>query len=144
MIILARTKNKVSIFSITSTANESNLNNSDLWLMSKNISFEEVYAESVDNAIKILGDIVSKIVTDYLTHKYSIDITKTADKPHILDEALNHVIDGGKLIIERRIINILYKKIGLLENLSSTDIVSFEERVNEARERYNKLLKRNL
>lgn len=30
MIILARTKNKVSIFSITSTANESNLNNSDL------------------------------------------------------------------------------------------------------------------
>ena len=112
--------------------------------MSKNISFEEVYAESVGNAIKILGDIVSKIVTDYLAHKYSVDITKTADKPYLLDEALNHVIDGGKLIIERRIITILYKKMGLLQNLSSTDIISFEERVNEARERYNKLLKRNL
>lgn len=145
MIILTRTRNKVSIFSVTLTANESNLkNNSDLWFMSKNISFEEVYAESVANAIKILGDIVSKIVTDYLAHTYSIDITKTADKPYILDEALNHVIDGGKLIIERRIITILYKKMGLLENLSSTSIVSFEERVNEARERYNKLLKRNL
>jgi len=30
MILLTRTRNKVSIFSITSTAKESNLNNSDL------------------------------------------------------------------------------------------------------------------
>ena len=112
--------------------------------MSKNISFEEIYAESVDNAIKILGDIVSKIVSDYLTHKYSIDITETSDKPYLLDEALNHIIDGGKLIIERRIINILYKKIGLVENTTGKGNVSFEERINEARDRYNKLLDRQL
>ena len=49
--------------------------------MSKNISFDEVYAESVNNAIKILGDIVSKIVYEYLANKYSLDITKTADNP---------------------------------------------------------------
>jgi hypothetical protein len=112
--------------------------------MSKNVSFEEVYAESVDNAIKILGDIVSKIVTDYLNHKYSLDITKTADKPYILDEALSHVIDGGKLIIERRIINMLYKKMGLVANPTSKGTVSFEESIYQARERYNKLLNRNL
>ena len=111
--------------------------------MSKNISFDEVYAESVNDAVKILGDIVSKIVYEYLANKYSIDITKTAEKPYLLDEALEHVIDGGRLIVERRIISILYKKIGLLENLSSSR-TPFEKRVNEARERYNKLVKRNL
>ena len=112
--------------------------------MSKNISFEEVYAESVDDAIKILGNIVSKILTDYLNHKYSLDITKTSDKPYLLDEALNHVIDGGKLIIESRMINILYKKIGLVENPTCKDSASFEERIYEARDRYNKLLNRKL
>jgi hypothetical protein len=111
--------------------------------MSKNSSFEEVYEESVENGIKILGDIVSKIVTDYLNHKYSIDITKTSDKPYLLDEALNHVIDGGKLIIERRIIAILYQKIGSVEKPMRPG-TSFEERIYEARDRYNKLLNRNL
>ena len=112
--------------------------------MPKNISFEQVYSESVYEAIKILGDIVSKIVIDYLSHNYSIDITKTSDKPYILDEALNHVIDGGKLIVQRRIVNILYKKIGLVENTTGKGNVSFEERINEARDRYNKLLDRQL
>jgi len=33
--------------------------------MSKKITFEEAFAQSTTEAIKILGDIVSKIVTDF-------------------------------------------------------------------------------
>lgn len=78
--------------------------------MSEKISFEEAFAQSTSEAIKILGDIVSKIVTDFLEAKYTISLTKTANNPAALDEALEHAIDGGKIIIERRLMNLLYKK----------------------------------
>jgi hypothetical protein len=48
---------------------------------------------------------VSKIVTDYIESKYSIHLTRTADKPSVLDEALKNAIDGGRIIVERRIIH---------------------------------------
>lgn len=78
--------------------------------MSEKISFEEAFAQSTSEAIKILGDIVSQIVTDFLEAKYTISLTKTANNPAALDEALEHAIDGGKIIIERRLMNLLYKK----------------------------------
>ena len=78
--------------------------------MSEKISFEEAFAQSTNEAIKILGDVVSKIVTDFLEAKYTISLTKTANNPAALDEALEHAIDGGKIIIERRLMNLLYKK----------------------------------
>ena len=37
--------------------------------MSKNISFEDAYADAVTEGIKILGPVVSKIVTDYIESK---------------------------------------------------------------------------
>ena len=106
--------------------------------MSENISFQEAYGEAVSEALTILGNIVSKIVTDYLRDEYSVEITKTYDNPDQLDNALEHAINGGKLIIERRIINSLYKKISLIENHSSIGNESFVQRVNTARKRYNK------
>jgi len=45
--------------------------------MPKKISFQEAYAQATNEAIKILGDVVSKIVTEYLERKYSIHLTKT-------------------------------------------------------------------
>ena len=106
--------------------------------MSEKISFEEAFAQSITEAIKILGDIVSKIVTDFLEAKYSICLTKTANNPAALDEALEHAIDGGKIIIERKLINLLYKKLNL-EPIPITDssLSSFEQKVNEAKNRYH-------
>jgi hypothetical protein len=109
--------------------------------MSKKISFEEAFAQATNESIKILGSVVSKIVIDYLERKYSFRLTNTANNPSALDEALDHAIDGGRTIVERRLINILYEKLGL-EPLSSetntgnTDTSSFEQRVNDARRRY--------
>jgi hypothetical protein len=109
--------------------------------MSKKISFEEAFAQSSNEALKILGDVVSKIVTDHLETKYSIHVTKAGAKPAALDEALEHAIDGGRTIVERKLINLLYEKLGLdrplTTNQSNSDLSSFEEKVNEARRRYS-------
>jgi hypothetical protein len=108
--------------------------------MSDRVSFNEAYAQASSEAIKILGAVVSKIVTDYLQSKYSINITKTADNPGALDEALEHAIDGGRTIVERKLINLLYEKLKL-EPLITYDrdkkLTSFEEKVNEVRQIYS-------
>jgi hypothetical protein len=111
--------------------------------MSNEISFEEAYEQATNEAIHILGNVVSKIVTDYVEHKYSIHLTKTASNPAALDEALEHAIDGGRIIVERRLINLLYEKLGLQLNSQNivgietgTKIVTFERRVEAARQEY--------
>lgn len=106
--------------------------------MSKKISFEEAYAQASSEAIKILGTVVSKIVTDYLQSRYSINITKTADNPTALDEALEHAIDGGRTIVERKLINLLYEKLDLEPSiLNEKNNISFEQKVNKAMQRYS-------
>lgn len=107
--------------------------------MSKKISFEEAYAQASSEAIRILGTIVSKIVTDYLQSRYSINITRTANNPTALDEALEHAIDGGRTIVERKLINLLYEKLDLESSILSekNNNLSFEQKVNEARQKYS-------
>jgi hypothetical protein len=109
--------------------------------MSKKISFEDAYAQASTEAIKILGGVVSKIVIDYLETNHSIRIAKTANNPAALDEALEHAIDGGRTIVERKLINLLYEKLGLEQPLTTNQVISnlssFEEKVNEAKERYS-------
>ena len=108
--------------------------------MSDRISFNGAYAQASSEAIKILGPVVSKIVTDYLQTKYSINITKTADNPGALDEALEHAIDGGRTIIERKLVNLLYEKLKLEPMITyerNKKLTSFEEKVNEVRQIYS-------
>ena len=104
-------------------------------------ALEEAFAQATTEALKILGVVVSKIVTDYLETKYSIRLTKTVNNPEALDEALEHAIDGGRTIVERRLVNLLYEKLGLEESSSkrdnaNNDKVPFEQRVQEAKRRY--------
>ena len=109
--------------------------------MSKKISFEVAFAQATGEALKILGDVVSKIVSDYLESKYSIQVTKAQVSPAALDEALEHAIDGGRIIVERKLITLLYEKLGLdrplTTNQGNSNLSSFEEKVNEARRRYS-------
>ncbi|MDW0144337.1 MAG: hypothetical protein QOK69_05075 [Nitrososphaeraceae archaeon] len=109
--------------------------------MSKKISFEEAFAQASSEALKILGDVVSKIVTYYIETKYSIHVTKAQNNAAALDEAMEHAIDGGITIVERKLINLLYEKLGLdrplITNQGNSGLSSFEEKVNEARQRYS-------
>ena len=107
--------------------------------MSEKISFDEAFAQASSEAIKILGDVVSKIVTDYLEIRYSINLSKIGNNPAALDEALEHAIDGGRTIVERRLMNLLYEKLGI-DSFSKidNDLFSFEQRVDEVKRRYYK------
>lgn len=110
--------------------NDSNDNN-------KNILFQKAYANAVNHSMEILGDRVSKIVQDYIEDKYSIKLENTCYNPSVLSEALNFAIDGGKRIIERRIIRLLSKS--LRQDYHASVLINFEKEINNMRENSEKM-----
>ncbi|HEY7110662.1 MAG TPA: hypothetical protein VH415_14655 [Nitrososphaeraceae archaeon] len=103
--------------------------------MSHRITFTQAYSDAVSQAFKILGDQVSKIVIDYLEQKHLIKIGETSVNPKALDEALDRAIDGGRFIIERRIIRLLYEKLGIKDSISDSS-VNFEKKILDAQQKY--------
>lgn len=95
-------------------------------------SFEKAYSSSVKEGMLILGEDVSKIVQDYIEEKYSFKIENTSQNPKALSEALHFVIDGGKRIIERRIIRLLSRKLDI--EYHSTELINFEKQIKDMRE----------
>ncbi len=95
--------------------------------------FEKAYSSSVKEGMLILGEDVSKIVQDYIEEKYSFQIENTSHNPKALSEALHFAIDGGKRIIERRIIRLLSKKLDI--EYHSTELINFEKQIKDMREK---------
>ena len=98
--------------------------------------FEKAYSSSVKEGMIILGEDVSKIVQDYIEEKYSFRIENTSQNPNALSEALHFAIDGGKRIIERRIIRVLSKKLEI--DYHSAELINFEKQIKEMREKVSK------
>jgi hypothetical protein len=94
--------------------------------------FEQAYSNAVKEGMLILGEDVSKIVQDYIEEKYSIVIENTSQDPKALSEALHFAIDGGKRIIERRIIRVLSKKLDI--GYHSAELINFEKQIKDMRE----------
>jgi hypothetical protein len=109
-------------------------NNND---KNKSVLFQEAYANAVNQAMEILGERVSQIVQDYIEDKYLIQLENTCDNPAALTEALNFAIDGGKRIIERRIIKILSKTFKL--NYHASVLIDFEKQINDMRKSIEKM-----
>ena len=110
-------------------------NNNGDNLRKNNITFfEDAYSSAVKEGMIILGEDVSKIVQDYIEDKYSFQIENTSQDPKSLSEALQFVIDGGKKIIERRIIRILSKKLDI--EYHSGELINFEKQIKEIRKRF--------
>ena len=101
--------------------------------------FETAYSSSVKEGMIILGEDVSKIVQDYIEDKYSFRIENTSQNPNALSEALHFAIDGGKRIIERRIIRLLSKKLEI--DYHSSELINFEKQIKEMREKVSKTRK---
>jgi hypothetical protein len=108
--------------------NESNNNNDN----NKSISFQKAYTNAVNEAMEILGEGVSKIVRDYIEDKYFTRLENTCNNPSALTEALNFAIDGGKRIIERRIIRVLSKNFKL--DYHASELIDFEKQINDMRQ----------
>ena len=114
---------------MTQKGNDSNVSNDDD--NNKNILFQKAYANAVNQSMEILGEGVSKIVQDYIEDKYSIQLENTCNNPSALSEALHFAIDGGKRIIERRIIRLLSKTLKLDYHASA--LINFEQQINDIR-----------
>lgn len=95
--------------------------------------FEKAYSTAVKEGMLILGEDVSKIVQDYIEEKYSFLIENTAQNPKALSEALYFAINGGKRIIERRIIRLLSKKLDI--EYHSAELINFEKQIKDMREK---------
>ena len=98
--------------------------------------FEKAYSSAVKEGMIILGEDVSKIVQDYIEGKYSFLIENTSQDPNALSEALYFAINGGKRIIERRIIRLLSKKLEI--DYHSAELINFEKQIKEMREKVSK------
>jgi hypothetical protein len=94
--------------------------------------FEKAYSSAVKEGMLILGEDVSRIVQDYIEEKYSFLIENTSQDPKALSEALHFAIDGGKRIIERRIIRLLSKKLDI--EYHSAELINFEKQIKDMRE----------
>jgi hypothetical protein len=99
--------------------------------------FNEAYEQAVVQALSILGKELSVVITSYIKDRYSVSLSDTAENPQALSNALYAVIDGGTRIIQRRILRLLYKKIGI--DLPFAITSNFEDKVLNAKKEYEKM-----
>ena len=99
--------------------------------------FNEAYEQAVVQALSILGKELSVVITSYIKDRYSVSLSDTAENPQALSNALYAVIDGGTRIIQRRILRLLYKRIGI--DLPFAITSNFEDKVLNAKKEYEKM-----
>jgi hypothetical protein len=99
--------------------------------------FKEAYEQAVTQALSILGKDLSVVITSYIKDKYSVRLSDTADNPEALSDALDAVINGGARIVQRRILRLLYNKIGVELPFAMT--INFEEKILNAKKEYEKI-----
>jgi hypothetical protein len=105
-------------------------------LSSTQNKFNEAYEQAVTQALSVLGKDVSAIITSYIKDKYSVRLSDTADNPKDLSDALDAVIDGGKRIVQRRVLRLLYDRIGVELPFAMT--TNFEDKILKAKKEYEK------
>jgi hypothetical protein len=100
------------------------------------IEFKVAYEQAVTEALTILGRHVAGIITLYIKEKYLICLGETFDNPKMLTDALESTLEGGARIIQRRILRLLYRKIGIEPHFAIT--INFEEKITNAKKEFEK------
>lgn len=98
--------------------------------------FENLYDESINEALSVLGPHIANLIKFYVNEKYSVKLNDTYRDPRALTEALKSIIDGATRVIQRRMLRILYGKIGIEPHFVITE--NFEKKILEAKEIFEK------
>ena len=115
---------------------ENNITNKDD--LEKLLLFKEMYHQAIIESFEILGKQVSEVVINYLEEKHAIHLEDTVDNPLILDQVLEDAINGGRRIVERKIIKTLKKKLKIRNNIIEPNQSDFAENILKLRELYLK------
>ena len=100
--------------------------------------FKEMYHQAIVESFEILGKQVSEVVMNYLEEKHAIQLENTVDNPMILDQVLEDAINGGRRIVERKIIKTLNKKLKIRNNIIESNQFDFADNIIKLRELYLK------
>jgi hypothetical protein len=100
------------------------------------VKFETLYYQVVTEALSILGKRNSLVIISYIQSKYHICLRDTASNPKALSDALESILNGASKIIQRKIVRLLYNKIGI--ELPFVISIDFEETIFKAREELEK------
>jgi len=98
--------------------------------------FVKIYGKSVNETLSVMGPHNARIIKIHVQEKYSIRLTDTYNNPHELTNALIATIDGVTRVIQRRILRILYEKMGIEPNFVIS--TNFEEKILEAKKLFEK------
>ena len=98
--------------------------------------FKEMYRQAIIESFEILGKQVSGVVINYLEEKHSIRLEDTLDNPLVLDEVLEDAINGGRRIVERKIIKILNNKLKIRINIVGSNPSDFADNILKLKKLY--------
>ena len=104
----------------------------------KLLLFKEMYHQAIIESFEILGKQVSEVVINYLEEKHAIRLEDTVDNPLILDQVLENAINGGRRIVERKIIKILNKKLKIRNNIIESNQSGFANNILKLKALYLK------
>ncbi|HXS60271.1 MAG TPA: hypothetical protein VN703_05605 [Candidatus Sulfopaludibacter sp.] len=97
--------------------------------------FIEIYEQSIIESLLIFGHHFAGIISLHLKEKYSISrLGDTVYNPRILTDAMECLMDASAIIIQRRIIRLVYHRIGI--ELSFSYDFNFEERILNAKKEF--------
>ena len=100
--------------------------------ISKNQKFNELFLKSIDETLNILGGSTKKTLLRFLKQKYQTEEKQILTNPHFLILSLREIFgEAGSAFLESRIIETLYKKLGVTApvSLSLEDAIKNAEKI---------------
>ena len=71
------------------------------------------YGLALRDGFNSLGSIISRVVENYISRKYNVELIDTYRNPRLLAEALDKVMGAGSIIVLDRIIKSVYSQLSI-------------------------------
>ena len=103
--------------------------------MSEEKKFNRLLCESIDEALNILGESAKKVLLYFIKQNCGIEDKNMYEDPETLIQGIKRFFgDAGGAFLESRIIEILYRQMGLI----SPHDQNFEDAIKNAKKLYTK------